>query len=157
MSDSDPFFSTLHKWIEVFMKNSAQDLIQLARENGLSKSQLGTLFHLHHKGSVGVTDLGTHLGVTSAAASQMLDRLVQQGLILRSEDPTDRRVKQIALTDKGLQIVHECIQARQSWLLDLEEILSAREKETIAHGLNILIDKANQLEPPGEPPCKKNS
>ncbi|MGD8456686.1 MAG: MarR family transcriptional regulator [Anaerolineales bacterium] len=133
------------------MKNSAHNLIHIARESGLSRSQLGTLFHLFHTGSTGVTDLGNHLGVTSAATSQMLDRLVQQGLILRSEDPTDRRVKQIDLTDKGLQIIHNCIQARQSWLLDLADTLSAHEKEQIARGLNILIEKTNQLESPVAP------
>lgn len=151
MSDADPFASTLQHWIEVFMKHSIQDFMQFARESGLSRSQLGALFHLHYRGSAGVTDLGAHLGVTSAATSQMLDRLVQQGLILRSEDPTDRRVKQIALTDNGLQIIHNCIQTRQGWLLDLAEILSAREKEQIARGLNILINKTNQLHQSVEP------
>jgi DNA-binding MarR family transcriptional regulator len=153
MSDVDPFASTLQHWIEVFMKHSIQDFMQFARESGLSRSQLGALLHLHYRGSAGVTDLGTHLGVSSAATSQMLDRLVQQGLILRSEDPTDRRVKQIVLTDKGLQILHECIRARQSWLLDLAKILSARDKEQIERGLNILIDKANQLEQSSETQC----
>ena len=91
-------------------------------------SQFGALFHLHRMGSSGVTDLGDHLGVTSAAASQMLDRLVQQGLILRSEDPNDRRVKQIVLTDKGHQVLQESIRARQGWLDDLAETLSDRRK-----------------------------
>ena len=85
------------------MHRSIRHLLRYARENGLSMSQFGALLHIHRMGSSGVTDLGDHLGVTSAAASQMLERLVQQGLILRTEDPNDRRVKQIVLTDKGLR------------------------------------------------------
>ena len=76
MSSSDPFVQTLHRWIEVFMRRSMRNFIRFAKDSNLSMSQLGALFHLHHAGSTGVTDLGEHLGVSSAAASQMLERLV---------------------------------------------------------------------------------
>ena len=145
MQQTDPFLVTLQRWIGVFMQRSMRDFMGHARERGLSMSQLGALFHIHHRGSSGVSDLGDDLGVTSSAASQMLERLVHQGLILRSEDPSDRRVKHIVLTDKGLQVLHESIRARQSWLADLAETLSGSEKEEIIAALNILIDKADHL------------
>jgi DNA-binding MarR family transcriptional regulator len=151
MRVADPFIATLQEWIEVSMHRSIRNFICYAREGGLSMSQLGALFHIHRQGTSGVTDLGDHLGVTSAAASQMLERLVQQELILRSEDPSDRRVKQIILTDKGLQVLQESIRARQGWLYDLAETLSASEKGTITAALNILIDKANHLGQASEP------
>ena len=151
MQHADPLVVTLQKWMGVSMHRSVRNFICYARESGLSMSQLGALFHIHHRGSRGVTDLGDDLGVTSSAASQMLERLVQQGLILRSEDPSDRRVKQIILTDKGLQVLQESIRARQGWLFDLTETLSDSEKEAIIAALNILIDKANHLGQPIEP------
>jgi DNA-binding MarR family transcriptional regulator len=151
MQDTDPLVVTLEKWIEVFMHRSIRNFIGYARESGLSVSQLGALFHIHHRGSSGVTDLGDDLGVTSSAASQMLERLVQQELILRTEDPSDRRVKQIVLTAKGLQVLQESIRARQGWLPDLAETLSDSDKKAIIAALNILIDKANRLGLPVEP------
>lgn len=150
MRYADPFIVTLQEWIKVSMDRSIRDFIRYARESGLSMSQLGALFHIHHRGSSGVTDLGEHLGVTSAAASQMLERLVQQELILRSVDPSDRRVKQIVLTAKGLQVLQESIRARQGWLYDLAETLSDPEKETITAALNVLIDKVHHLRQPIE-------
>jgi DNA-binding MarR family transcriptional regulator len=146
MRHADPFVVTLQKWLKVSMGHSIRTSIRYARESGLSMSQLGALFHIHHKGSSGVTDLGEHLGVTSAAASQMLERLVQQELILRLVDPSDRRAKQLILTDKGFQVLQNGIYARQDWLYDLAEILSDSEKETIVAALNVLIDRANHLE-----------
>src|SRR5512137_2432058 len=101
MSETDPLVAALQRWIEVFMQRSMRDFVRFARENGLSQSQVGALFQLRRRGSCAVSDLADHLGVTSSAASQMLERLVQQGLILRSEDPGDRRMKQVALTDRG--------------------------------------------------------
>ena len=151
MSDVDQLVTTLEHWIDIFMHHSMQNFIQYARESGLSMSQLGALFHLNATGTSGVTDLGDHLGVTSAAASQMLDRLVQQGLIQRSEDPNDRRVKQIVLTSKGSGVLEEIIRTRQVWLNDLAQTLSNPEKETITTALNVLIDKAHHLGQPIEP------
>ncbi|MCJ7715250.1 MAG: MarR family transcriptional regulator [Anaerolineales bacterium] len=146
MSNKDPFVTTFHQWLEIFMHRSMRHFIKFARESGLSMSMIGTLFHLNRWGSSGVTDLGDHLGVTSAASSQMLERLVQQELILRTEDPTDRRVKQIVLTKKGCQVLEESTRARQGWLEGLSDCLSDEEKKQITAALNIMINKADQLE-----------
>ena len=138
----DPFYSTFHEWIGLFMHRSMQGTIHYAKENGLSMSMLGTLFHLNRRGHAGVSDLGQHLGVSSAAASQMLDRLVEEGLIERTEDPDDRRMKKISLTEKGCRIYQESLSARMRWLEELESQLSEGEKETIRSALQLMIDKA---------------
>ena len=112
-------------------------------------SQVSALFFLYRKGSSGVSDIGEEMGVTSAAASQMLDRLVQQGLILRSEDPHDRRLKKIVLTEKGcdtLEIFRENLHARHAWIDELAAKLSPAEQEQVEAALKILIEKAGTLE-----------
>jgi DNA-binding MarR family transcriptional regulator len=146
MQADDIFTITLQKWVSAFMRRSMLNFMGYAQESGFSMSQIHALFHIHRGGSCGVTELGIHLGVTSAAASQLLERLVQQNLILRSENPADRRVKQVVLTDKGKQTVQDCIHARQGWLNDLKRMLSASEKEQVVTALNILIDKMERLE-----------
>jgi len=148
MPQTEVITAVLQEWVAVFMRRSMRNFIRYTRENGLSMSQIGALFHIHREGSGGVTDLGDSLGVTSAAASQMLERLVQQDLILRSEDQLDRRVKQLALTEKGIQIIQESIYARQGWLEDLARTLSPSEKEQVVTALEILIDKAKRLKFP---------
>lgn len=151
MTNVDPFIVTLQQWTEVSMRRSMRNFLHYSRETGISMSQFGVLFHLSRKQSSGVTDLGDHLGVTSAAVSQMLERLVQQGLILRTEDPNDRRVKKIVLTEKGSQVLQEGLHARQDWLVDLADTLSDIEKEKITAALNTLVNKASRLGFPIEP------
>lgn len=150
MQGADPFVATLQEWMEIFMRRSMRGFLGYIRESGLSMSQLGAMFQIQHRGSSGVSDLGGRLGVTSSAASQLLERLVQQGLVLRSEDPGDRRVKQLILTDKGRQVLRESVRARQSWLSDLAETLSDHEKEAITAALHVLMDKAGPLGKPAE-------
>lgn len=153
MQHEDPFVIAVQKWVDVSMHRSIRHFISYARENGLSMSQLGAIFHIHRSGSSGITDLGDNLGVTCSAASQMLERLVQQGLIRRSEDPSDRRVKQVSLADKGLEVLRDSIRAHQDWLVDLSETLTASEKEATIAALNILIDRASQLGQAAGPVC----
>jgi DNA-binding MarR family transcriptional regulator len=149
MPPNDPLVDSLRKWTEIFMHRSMRNFIRYARESGLSMSQLGALFHIQH-GISGVTDLGEDIGITNAAASQMLERLVQMQLIQRSEDPHDRRVKQIVLTEKGQMVVQESIHARLNWFDDLAAMLSEGEKGQIVSALEILVENANRFEFPSE-------
>jgi DNA-binding MarR family transcriptional regulator len=151
MLNVDPFNATLHQWNDMSLRRSMHKFFHYARENGLSMSQIGALLHLRRRHSSAVTDLGDHLGVTSAAASQMLDRLVQQELILRVEDPHDRRAKQIFLTPKGRQLIEDGLRARQDWLDELAATLTADEKDQVAAALKILIARMDRLGRPTEP------
>jgi DNA-binding MarR family transcriptional regulator len=153
MQQSELLVLALREWIEVFMSRSMGGFIRYSKEKGLSMSQLGALLHIHHEVGGGVTGLGDKLGVTSAAASQMLERLVQQELIQRTEDPVDRRVKQLVLTEKGNQAIKESIHAREEWLNELAKTFSEGEKAQVVTALNILIDKAKQL---GDPSVSAN-
>lgn len=145
MTNSDPFLSEMQEWVEVSMRHSMHGLIRHSKEKGFSMTQVSALFFLRRKSSCGVGKMAKHLGVTNAAASQMLERLVEQGLILRSEDPNDRRGKQIVLTDKGINLIKKGIQARQSWVADLIVLFTPEQREHIRPVLKILIEKTKQL------------
>ena len=48
-----------------------------------------------------VSNVAQFLGVSTAAASRAVDRLVRRGLINRTEAPEDRRAVELSLTPKG--------------------------------------------------------
>ena len=147
MPDStDLLIAALQEWSGVVMHRSMHSFILYAKENNLSRSQMGALLFVHRKGVCGVSDIGDDLDITSAAASQMLERLVQQGLIERTEDPNDRRAKQIALTDQGHQMLREGFRAQQNWLNDLARVLLPEEQAQVADALRLLIEHVKQFE-----------
>jgi len=146
MQSSKTLAVTLHEWFTIFRRNLMGNIFSYAKDRGLTMAQFGALLHIFHKGACGVSDIGSDLGVTNSAASQMLERLVQQKIITRSEDPADRRVKQIVLTDKGRQILQESEHANQSWLEELASKMTPVEQEQVRAALIILIEKAGQLE-----------
>jgi len=146
MPASDQFLSVLHEWTGVFMRNSMHNFLLFSKEKGVSMPQIGALFQIRRKGVCSVSDIGDELGVTSAAASQMIENLVHLDLIRRSEDPQDRRAKQLVLTEKGRKILQESIHARQAWLSALVGLLTSQEQTQVTSALKILVEKADRLE-----------
>ncbi len=136
----------LHAWMQVVMRRSMSDFMRNARDSGVSMQQFGALISLHRKGMAGVSDMGDDLGVTSAAASQMIERLVLLGLLERSEDPHDRRVKQIALTPHGKELIEHSMQARHQWVEELTRVLSPEQQEQVIAALDLLTQAAREID-----------
>ncbi len=151
MLPAKPLSDVLHEWAKVFMRRSVRDFKRFMDESGLSLSQVTALMRLHHLGDCGVSDLSEHIGISRAAASQMTERLVQMGLLARTENPTDRRAKQLSLTPKGKALIQEGIEARRQWLADLTNALPPAEQATISQALTALTEAARRLENQTEP------
>jgi len=149
---SQRFARCLREWAEVFGHRSMRDFVRFAKQAGISMPQMHTLMRLYHEGACGVSDVGAQLGVTNAAASQMIERLVQQGLVERTEDVHDRRVKHLSLTARGRALVQKGIEARRRWMDDLPKMLSAERQAAIVAALDYLTQAARRLEKetPGE-------
>lgn len=145
MSDQDPFNIALRDWVEESMHRSIHAFFRYSRKSALSLSQTISLFRLYHHGPSPVNDLADHLGVTMAAVSQLLVHLEDINLIQRLQDPNDRRVKRIELTDQGKQRVQEIMQARHAWLDGLAFSLTPEEKQDILPAIMLLIDKSRAL------------
>ncbi len=150
MTHTDALLRALRDWIGEMMRHSMHSLVLYMKENDLSMSQVGALFQISD-GSTNVSDLGEGLGISIAAASQMLERLVQQGLVVRVEDPQDRRSKQLALTEKGRRIVQASVHARLEWLADMVADLSDREREQVATALRVMTERTRELDRQPEP------
>ena len=146
MSTSEQFSQVLQEWVGLFMRRSTADMMLSMKESGLSMPQLSSLIRLYYRKMCGVSDIGSHLGVTNAAASQMVDRLVQQGLLDRTEDPLDRRGKNITLTPKGQELIGKNLEARRKWMEDLTTALSPEEQQSIITALKLLTNAARTLE-----------
>lgn len=146
LNKSIPLLSIFTSWTSLLMNYSSHGFVRFIRENGLSLSQISTLFQLCHCGTSAVSKISSNLGISNAAASQLLERLVQQGLITRSENPSDRREKQLVLTNKGYELLMESTKACSEWQEKLIAMLTPEEQNKVSEALQILIDKMNRLQ-----------
>ncbi len=146
MTETNDLVNTLQDAFNLFRRRLMGNLFVYAKDNGLTMPQFGAMFHIFHSSGCGVSDIGSDLGVTNSAASQMLERLVQTKLISRSEDPSDRRGKLVVLTDKGREILLKGNLANQLWLEDLARSMTPEEQEKVRQAIAIMVEKARQLE-----------
>jgi DNA-binding MarR family transcriptional regulator len=142
MSQTKVFTEVIREWSEVFMQRSMRDFRKFMDETGLSFSQINILMRLIHAGNTGVSEIGEQLGVSNAAASQAIDRLVIMDLIQRTEDPVDRRAKQLALTPKGRTLIESGIEARSRWVKGLTDALTPEQQTMIVAALTLLTAAA---------------
>jgi DNA-binding MarR family transcriptional regulator len=68
------------------------------------------IIRLLYTGNRTVSVLGEELGLTASAVTQMANRLQDAGLVERTEDLDDKRVKHLALTPRA----YEMMRARQA-------------------------------------------
>lgn len=128
------------------MHRSWRSWNHLAKSSGLSMPQFGILMQVHHRGNCAIGDISEHFDITSAAASQLVEKLVQGGLIQREEDPQDRRAKMLNLTDKGRKFIQQGIQERRRWVDELAAKLTAEDRAKVAEALHIMTEAARELE-----------
>lgn len=101
-------------------------------------SQQRAVLHELRNGARSVSDLGASNGVSRAAASIMVDRLVVRGFLKRQENPRDRRGVLVSLTQKGTR-VHEEAERRATRILDdVAKMLTEAERRQLSASLSAL-------------------
>jgi DNA-binding MarR family transcriptional regulator len=89
--------------------------------------------------SPSLKELAESMNVSLPAMSRAVDGLYIRGFVDRGEDPEDRRMKRIALTDSGRAVTRTLNEAR---LLAMREFLTSlddEETQTLAHALELIL------------------
>ena len=146
MTKSSQFSQAIRSWMDVFMHRSMRGWGQFAKSTGLSMPQFSVMMQLHHRGNCAVGDISERFDITNAAASQLVDKLVQGSFIKREEDPQDRRAKMLNLTDKGKDLIQRGIEERYRWVDQLSSKLTVEERDQVTDALNIMTRAAQELE-----------
>jgi DNA-binding MarR family transcriptional regulator len=137
----------LHESLRSFIGQFVRHFIHFMRQEGLSMPQVYVLMHLYHEGECQVSDIGTLMASSNAAASQLVERMVQQELVERIEDVHDRRVKRIRLSAPGEALFRKGIGASQI-LHRVAANLDPEQRETIHTALTYLIEAMQAAHPP---------
>jgi DNA-binding MarR family transcriptional regulator len=146
MTKSPPINHSLRAWMDAFMHRSMRGWTRFAKSTGLSMPQFSILMQLHHKGPCGMSAISERFDITLAAASQLVDKLVQAGYLERAEDPSDRRAKLLKLSPQGVKLVNEGMNERHRWMDELAKSLSPEQQKQVAQALDILTEAAGKVD-----------
>jgi len=140
MSPSPSHELDIHQQFETFMQRSLRGIMGSMKQDGLSMPQIYTLMYLYHEGEVRISDIGVLMDVGKAAASQLVERLVQQDLVERVEDESDRRAKKIRLLPKSLRLIEKGLQVQRRQMGELMMQLSPEQMAVVQAAFKHLID-----------------
>jgi MarR family 2-MHQ and catechol resistance regulon transcriptional repressor len=96
-------------------------------ETGLGLSDFGVLEVLLHRGPLPVNTIGPLVDLTPGSISIAIDRLVTKGLVSRVESAKDRRVRIVALTPRGRDLIASAFRKHSGQMKRVFSELSAEE------------------------------
>ncbi|MEV6596935.1 MarR family transcriptional regulator [Actinoplanes sp. NPDC051346] len=117
----------------------------------LTMSQLKILLLLFRLGDTSGRELAGLLGVSLATLSGMIDRLVAQDLVARTEDPHDRRVRRISLSPAGQALMSKIITAGAEKHARLLRKLTDEELRTVRDAMLAMVRVAAEDSPAQAP------
>jgi len=111
-------------------------------EHGISNptfTTLVTLVRINQPGGISQRRLADEMGLTPGTVSARVDRLVADGLVVRSPDPADKRGSLVTLTDRGRDLFEAIVPAHLANQVRLLGSLTADEQATLAGLLRKLL------------------
>jgi DNA-binding MarR family transcriptional regulator len=118
-------------------------MLEIIDELGLSLTQLKAIQIISTVGQdeMSLKQLGDSLELSLPAISRAVDGLVHRGLVTRTEDETDRRIKRVRPTPEAERLVARLIDIRFEQLGGFVESLNPRERTKLAAALAVLAER----------------
>ncbi len=104
-------------------------------ELDLTIAQLKSLFFIEFGGRSNLSQLAAALGVTPPNVTRIAERLVKQKLVSRNENPENRRMLLLQVTDKGKALLDKLRESGLSRMSGILNQLSTEELAALAKGL----------------------
>src|SRR5689334_10044249 len=133
---------TDHVWLVMMKAMRALTRYATAgiEETGLGLSDFGVLELLLHKGPLPVNTIGPIVDLTPGSISTAVDRLFTKGLVTRVESTEDRRVRMVALTPRGKDLIVSAFRKHSG---QMKRVFSELSREEL-RGLEATLKKVGK-------------
>ncbi len=138
---TDHVWLVMMKAMRALTRYAAADI----EETGLGLSDFGVLELLLHKGPMPVNTIGPIVDLTPGSISIAVDRLFAKGLVSRVESTEDRRVRIVALTPRGKDLIVPVFRKHSGQMKRVFSELSAEELHTLEVALKKVGKRAAAL------------
>jgi DNA-binding MarR family transcriptional regulator len=123
LADLSRFYGGMRRWFDRAMM-----------EQGASLAKTKLLIVIQHEGGkLRAADIAGRFGVAPRTVTEALDALEREGLVVRTQDPDDRRVKRLTITPAGEAAVAVTEPLRQRLAQEILSVLDDEERKNF-HG-----------------------
>ena len=100
-------------------------------KHGLTRSHWRAVLYIWRTPGISQTELSEILDVSRMGVTGLLDRMERKGLVLRKDDPNDRRMKRIYLTDSTQELIPMMTQLGGETMDDFLTGFSQKDREAL--------------------------
>ncbi|MEG0307308.1 MAG: MarR family transcriptional regulator [Clostridium sp.] len=109
-------------------------------------SHVKVIFYLSHAGSSSVSQIAKDLSISKPNMTPIIDKLIEEGYVIRYEDPNDRRVLRVEVTYKAQELFELKKHLAKSLLQEKISTLSPEDLKslgTVVKEFSSIVDKLN--------------
>jgi 5'-methylthioadenosine phosphorylase len=140
--DSRVLYDNMHRFWGLF--GHRMSLVLAAK--GVNLPQYAAMVALKDGSESTMSELSRRLRVTMGASTNIADKLVRAGLVVRSRDDGDRRVVRVRLEQKGIDVLREAEEQAVAFMAELLERLGPEERSQLVSGYGRMLAFAEARE-----------
>ena len=108
-------------------------------EFGMPLSHVQVLVMLDHRGSLSITEISNSFGIAKPNITPLVDRLIEEGLVMRERNSADRRVVNVVICEKGRERLADIYRDLCDNLFDWTRTLSQEDMTAFNAALETIV------------------
>ena len=145
-ADVDPILETF-----VFLYTESRRATKdVAREHGLTGPQVTVLKLLEGVGDLSLSELSERIQARNSTITGIVDRMQRDGLVKRRRSERDRRVIEIVLTERGVQLAKAIPVQPMEMFASALRSLNRDDRESLRRILRAMSDHVRAIQDAGE-------
>lgn len=117
----------------------------LAKSCSMPPSHMKVMFHLRHKGASSVSEIAKRLLISKPNMTPIIDKLLSDGYVHRYNNPDDRRIIMVELTNKGEDFLKDQAQHIKNKLADIIAPLSDEDLQKLDESVKNMLTIISKL------------
>lgn len=125
----------------------AESMEQKFRPYNITRTQWIAMYYIATSESITQRELADKMAVKGPTVVRLLQKLEQDGLLVRSGIDTDKRVKQLVLTEKGTRLYRSLLPVAEKFKNDTIAGISEENLQILKDALDTMVKNAQEKEP----------
>jgi DNA-binding MarR family transcriptional regulator len=142
-NDHELLVQSMSEFRYIVFGSVASSILRTFKDFDYSLAQVASLFILDEQGELTIKQVAGLLDRSVSATSRLLDQLASRSMLTRREDEQDHRVKRVAITEQGRELIEALQLLRADVQVEMMEYLAPHEQADVVRGM-VLLAKAGK-------------
>lgn len=131
--------------IEYLHRYTMKSLQKQAEEHGVTIPQVRVIGEVFAHKTVSIKLLSQNLKMTQSTVSDIVERLVSKGFLVKTTNEKDKRLVDISLSPRLAGDIDESIsQLKNQSLIGVFDLLNPKEQEIVEEGMQLLVSAVKE-------------